>query len=81
MEVGGHIARRVGFDVGSQQQQQQQQQQAQRAVVAPKQQAEPPKQDNSQPPTASESKVSEYLTSTPNMMMPLQQRSSLPRMA
>ena len=80
MEVGGHIARRVGFDIGSQQQQQQQQ--AQRAVVAPKQQAEPPKQDNSQPLTASESKVSEYLTSTPNMMMlPLQQRSSLPRMA
>lgn len=33
-------------------------------------------------PAASESKVSDYLTSTPNMMMlPLQQRSSLPRMA
>ena len=94
MEVDGHIARRVGFDIGSQQQQQQQQQQqAQCAVVAPKQQAESPKQDNSQqaespkqddsqPPTASESKVSEYLTSTPNMMvLPLQQRLSLPRMA
>ena len=54
-------------------------------TVNPKQQTDPLNDQDQGKPKASaapESKVSDYLTSTPNMMMlPLQQRSSLPRMA
>ena len=54
-------------------------------TTSPKQQADPQNdQDQGKPkaPAAPESKKSNYLTSTPNLTtLPLQQRSSLPRMA
>ena len=96
MQIEGHIPRHVGFGADHLQQQQTsitalaaKQSPPTQPTTGPtassKQQVEPQnKQDQVKPKAtaASESKVSDYLTSTPNMMMlPLQQRSSLPRMA
>ena len=98
MQIDSRIPHSVGSEAENLQQQQQARTAASAAKPSPpsqpptatvnpkhEQQTDPLNDQDQGKPKASaapESKVSDYLTSTPNMMMlPLQQRSSLPRMA